>query len=246
MMGLTDPTCAPAGQVYFISDGTPIRNADFFAPLVEARDAKPPTAILPVSVALYFANVCENIYHISRKLGCPIEPFLTQAEVYKVGVTHYFSIAKARRDLGYSPTITSQEGAKRMARYYRDRPSNTNYFRIPGLIWWVAVLGGLANHAFFTFYVDERNSQPGTLVNFLDRGILTSFQSRTVLKHIWNWAIGAHVAEGIAATVIARRMGCSIGTTTLWAYRHVLWGTLHFDCCYGGGRFTRVPLLAIS
>lgn len=32
-----------------------------------------------------------------------VEPYLTRAEVFKMGVTHYFSIEKAKKELGYRP-----------------------------------------------------------------------------------------------------------------------------------------------
>lgn len=31
------------------------------------------------------------------------QPFLTRTEVYKTGVTHYFSLEKAKKELGYEP-----------------------------------------------------------------------------------------------------------------------------------------------
>ena len=43
---------------------------------------------------------------------------MTRAELYKVGVTHYFSVDKARKDFGYNPHISSSEGATRLADYY--------------------------------------------------------------------------------------------------------------------------------
>ena len=33
------------------------------------------------------------------------QPFLTRTEVFKTGVTHYFSNGKARKELGYVPTV---------------------------------------------------------------------------------------------------------------------------------------------
>lgn len=34
-------------------------------------------------------------------------------------MTHYFSIDNARRDMNYAPTITTEEGARQMADFYR-------------------------------------------------------------------------------------------------------------------------------
>ena len=73
-----------------------------------------------------------------------------------MGVTHYFSIHKARTELHYSPGITSQEGARRMAGRHRLTPipreevslcsrnnCNRHYFRLGALHWWVLILLGM-------------------------------------------------------------------------------------------------------
>ena len=112
-------TDAPAGRAYFISDGTPISNFEFLRPLCSARGCNFPTITLPVSIAVLLAAICEDFYRITKALCLPISPFLTRAEVYKVGVTHFFSIAKAQKELNYRPTISSQEGAELVANYYR-------------------------------------------------------------------------------------------------------------------------------
>ena len=74
-----NPRKHPCGQAYFISDGTPIDNFEFFRPLLEAREEAFPVVVLPVTVALAVGWVCETLH---KKLGIP--PFLTRAEVYKV------------------------------------------------------------------------------------------------------------------------------------------------------------------
>lgn len=109
----------PAGQVYFISDGTPILNFEFLRPLCIARGCTYPSYVMPVSLAILFAALCEDLYRICKTIYIPWEPFLTRAEVYKVGITHFFSIGKARKELGYTPTVTSELGAQRMADYYK-------------------------------------------------------------------------------------------------------------------------------
>ena len=105
--------------MYFISDGTPILNFEFLRPLCIARDCAYPTHVMPVSLAILLAALCEDLYRICKTFYIPWEPFMTRAEVYKVGITHFFSIAKAQKELGYKPSITSQQGAQRMADYYR-------------------------------------------------------------------------------------------------------------------------------
>jgi hypothetical protein len=86
---------------------------EFLRPLAEARGCAFPEVWVPTRVMVYVALLCEWLYKIA---GVP--PFLTRAEVYKVGVTHTFTPQKAREHFGYDPTINSQRGAELLALHY--------------------------------------------------------------------------------------------------------------------------------
>ncbi|NXY81566.1 D42E1 reductase, partial [Alcedo cyanopectus] len=93
---------AAAGQAYFISDGRPVNNFEFFRPLVEGLGYKFPTCRLPLSLVYFFAFLNEVVHFLVGRVY-NFQPLLTRTEVYKTGVTHYFSMEKARRELGYDP-----------------------------------------------------------------------------------------------------------------------------------------------
>ncbi|XP_029463984.1 short-chain dehydrogenase/reductase family 42E member 1 isoform X2 [Rhinatrema bivittatum] len=89
-----------AGQSYFISDGRPVNNFEFFRPLVENLGYKFPTVRLPLPLVYVFAFLTEQIHFLVGRFY-NFQPFLTRTEVYKTGVTHYFSMEKAKKELGY-------------------------------------------------------------------------------------------------------------------------------------------------
>ncbi|KAM5263085.1 short-chain dehydrogenase/reductase family 42E member 1 [Ctenodactylus gundi] len=89
-----------SGQPYFISDGKPVNNFEFFRPLVEGLGYPFPSTRLPLTLIYYFAFLTEVVHFILGRLY-NFQPFLTRTEVYKTGVTHYFSLEKAKRELGY-------------------------------------------------------------------------------------------------------------------------------------------------
>lgn len=91
-----------AGQVYFISDGRPVNNFEFFRPLVEGLGYPFPKLRLPLYLIYFFAFLTEMIHYLVGPLY-NFQPLLTRTEVYKTGVTHYFSMAKAKTELGYEP-----------------------------------------------------------------------------------------------------------------------------------------------
>lgn len=94
--------CSAAGQPYFISDGRPVNNFEFFRPLVEGLGYRFPKLRLPISLVYLFAVLAEATHRLIGRVY-NFQPLLTRAEVYKTGVTHYFSMAKAKAELDYEP-----------------------------------------------------------------------------------------------------------------------------------------------
>ena len=97
---------------YFVSDENPVNTFTFLQPLCAAATGgtpKPPLMRLPLTPALGLARVCELGW---RRLGVP--PFLTLAEVYKAGVEHWFTTQRARKELGWKPRVSSEEGMGRV------------------------------------------------------------------------------------------------------------------------------------
>ncbi|XP_062997048.1 short-chain dehydrogenase/reductase family 42E member 1 [Elgaria multicarinata webbii] len=91
-----------AGQAFFISDGRPVNNFKFFQPLVEGLGYTFPTLRLPLLLVYFFAFLTEVVHSVVGRLY-NFRPLLTRTEVYKTGVTHYFSLEKAEKELGYEP-----------------------------------------------------------------------------------------------------------------------------------------------
>ncbi|XP_062818069.1 short-chain dehydrogenase/reductase family 42E member 1 isoform X2 [Anolis carolinensis] len=106
-----------AGQAYFISDGRPVNNFEFFRPLVEGLGYPFPALRLPLGLVYFLAFLTEMLHRAVGRL-CDFQPLLTRTEVYKTGVTHYFSTEKARRELGYEPR---QHGLEDVVRWFRSR-----------------------------------------------------------------------------------------------------------------------------
>ncbi|XP_073785433.1 short-chain dehydrogenase/reductase family 42E member 1 isoform X1 [Danio rerio] len=100
--------CRAAGQAYFISDGRPVNNFEFFRPLVEGLGYSFPTLRLPISMIYFFAFLTEMVHFVVGRIY-NFQPLLTRTEVYKTGVTHYFSMRKAQEELGYEPKLYDLE-----------------------------------------------------------------------------------------------------------------------------------------
>ncbi|KAM9302425.1 short-chain dehydrogenase/reductase family 42E member 1 [Gastrophryne carolinensis] len=92
-----------AGKAYFIADSHPVDNFEFLRPFIEGLGYKYPTFRLPLFFVYFMAYLTEWLHVLIRPVF-NFQPLLTRAEVYKTGVTHYFNLDKARKELGYVPT----------------------------------------------------------------------------------------------------------------------------------------------
>ncbi|XP_074648240.1 short-chain dehydrogenase/reductase family 42E member 1-like [Tubulanus polymorphus] len=108
-------SCKAAGQAYFICDNKPVNNFEFFRPLVEGLGYSFPKVSLPFNFMFFIAFLTEWLHFIIGRVY-NFQPLLTRTEVYKTGITHYFSIEKARSELGYNPT--KQNAMDEVLQYY--------------------------------------------------------------------------------------------------------------------------------
>lgn len=213
------------GQAFFISDGSPIENFEFLRPLCVARGRRYPALVVPTAAMLWVSALLERVYYATRSMGVPVEPALTQAEVLKVGVTHYFSIEKAQRLLGYQPQLSSEEGALRLAKHYGAHVQNDDFFEFSAVVWVVSIMMGLVLLAIAAF-ADAHQLQAGDY-SVLMQGVywlaVSIFQSQPNLQIVFYSAAAIHVAESIVALAYAVRIGCK-NTMAMWWLQTLLFG----------------------
>lgn len=124
------PHSPAAGQAYAISDDKPLNNFEFLRPLCEGLGYPNVFKIwIPTWLMFYMAWFLEWVrlllmFITGNRLS--FQPFLTRAEVLKVGVTHYFSMEKARRDLGYKPIVDVETAMGRCVEFYRQEYGTTS------------------------------------------------------------------------------------------------------------------------
>ena len=96
-----------SGKVYCISDGKPLPLWDFVNRILEVAELPPVTRTVSPRVAYSIGWLCENLY---RGLSLSGEPPLTRFLVEELATAHWFDISAARRELGYQPRVTMEEG----------------------------------------------------------------------------------------------------------------------------------------
>jgi nucleoside-diphosphate-sugar epimerase len=110
------PGSMVAGKVYFISQGEPIEIWEMVNRLLKASGAPPIQRSIPAAVAMALAYCFEAASWIT---GNEQEPRLTRFVVREMSTSHWFDISAARRDLGYVPRVSIDEGLRRLAEAFR-------------------------------------------------------------------------------------------------------------------------------
>jgi nucleoside-diphosphate-sugar epimerase len=82
--------------------------------ILAAAGMSPVTQTLPAGAALAAGAMCEALWSILRLSG---EPPMTRFVAREMATAHWFDISAARRDLGYRPQISIDEGLKRLQKW---------------------------------------------------------------------------------------------------------------------------------
>jgi nucleoside-diphosphate-sugar epimerase len=111
------PGAAAAGSVYFISQDDPVRVWPWINDLLVRLDIPPVRRSIPLWAARAASSVLELVHRALRLAG---EPRLTRFLASELAMSHYYDISRARRDLGYLPQFTMEEGLARTVAYLTD------------------------------------------------------------------------------------------------------------------------------
>jgi nucleoside-diphosphate-sugar epimerase len=105
-------TKAPAGGVWFVTDGEPVVFREFVSRMLETQGVTPPEGSLPPALARAAAPVSERLW---RLLGRGGHPPITRFAMWFASQECTIDISRAERDLGYKPVKTREEGLAELA-----------------------------------------------------------------------------------------------------------------------------------
>jgi len=105
-----------AGQVYFITNGEPTLFWSFLGAILQQLGCPRPTKYISYNVAYAIALIMEFIYMIFGWIF-GWKPIITRQMVVTMACHHWFSHAKATRDLGYKPIVTLDHGIKKTVQW---------------------------------------------------------------------------------------------------------------------------------
>ena len=108
---------ALSGKIYFISQGKPVPLWEMVNNILRAGGLPPVTRTIDPRVAALVGAFLESLYGL---LHIRSEPPMTKFVAKELATSHWFDITAAKRDLGYAPTVSTEEGLKRLEEWLKN------------------------------------------------------------------------------------------------------------------------------
>lgn len=99
------------GKAYFISNDQPITMSAMLNKILNCVDLPPVTNRVPSKVAYAAGATLEWLYKLMNKKQ---EPIMTRFVAKQLSTSHYFDISAAKKDFGYTPLISIENGMKQL------------------------------------------------------------------------------------------------------------------------------------
>lgn len=106
-----EPGSKVCGNAYFISQGDPVNCWGWINEILRAVEITPVAKSISFRTAWNVGAAFEFVY---RACGIQAEPRMTRFLAAQLATSHYFDIDAAKRDFGYSPQISNEEGMRRL------------------------------------------------------------------------------------------------------------------------------------
>jgi nucleoside-diphosphate-sugar epimerase len=110
------PDSPVAGSTYFITHEEPVILWDFVNDLLARLDVPPVKRQISLPLARALGGVLEWGFRTFKLDG---EPRLTRFLASELAIDHYYDIGRAKRDFGFSPQVSIEEGLARTVEYFK-------------------------------------------------------------------------------------------------------------------------------
>ncbi len=105
-----------AGRAYFVSNGDPANLWKLIDRILAEAGLPPVRHSVPASLAVALGAAVGAVH---ERLHRPGEPRLTRFLAEELSTSHWFDIGAARRELGYEPAVSLEEGLQRLGEWLR-------------------------------------------------------------------------------------------------------------------------------
>lgn len=109
-----------AGRPFFITNGEPMPLWRLIDRILACAKLPPVRKSISLRNAARIGGILEGAY---RLLRLPGEPPMTRFVAHELATAHYFDISAARRELGYQPRVSIDEGLVRLEEWLTGQPA---------------------------------------------------------------------------------------------------------------------------
>ena len=142
---------------------------------------------------------------VALSCGLADECYLLQ-----VGITHWFSILKARRELGYVPFVEPKEGLRRTLEFWKEEQSKAMLW-VPLSIWLLIIIGMV-----LTYCCGFLPPNSMGIFEVFRQVLIKLYRSHRILQAIFVLACIVHIGEGAYAWFLARRVDPENAVAWCW------------------------------
>jgi nucleoside-diphosphate-sugar epimerase len=100
-----------AGQAYFINEPEPVNLWNWIDGLLARAGLPPVRKSISAKAAYRIGSLMETVH---RQFRLPGEPLMTRFLALQLAGTHCYDVTRARRDFGYAPAVSMEEGLRRI------------------------------------------------------------------------------------------------------------------------------------
>ena len=118
------PTAACSGRAYVVSNGEPRMIRELVAGICRAAGVEFTPRSVSLRVGRAMGAFVERAWPLLHRDD---EPPLTQFLAEQLGTAHWFDPRPARDDLGWVPTVSIDEGLRRLADWFAERPLSSGH-----------------------------------------------------------------------------------------------------------------------
>jgi len=115
-----------AGRAYFISQGEPVNCWEWINDILALAGLPPVEKSISFGAAWHLGALLEGLWTVLRRRD---EPRMTRFLAAQLATSHYFDISAAKRDFGFAPQISTQEGMRRLGEWLQQEARNPSRFR---------------------------------------------------------------------------------------------------------------------
>ena len=110
-----------SGNIYFISQDDPVPLWGMINAILNAGGLPPVSRSVSQRTAWMIGAVLEFIYGTFHVRG---EPPMTRFVAEELATAHWFNIGAAKRDLGYMPEVSTEQGLQRLEQWLKTQSNN--------------------------------------------------------------------------------------------------------------------------